>query len=370
MSENSSIATGFVWESFGPSHLDRIEAIAREPDFRAIGIEFNRHSRAYQWEQGGGGSAERISLFNSDKQPGQAALAWQLLRNLWRSPVRHVFLCHYNYPPVFLAAVVLRLGGRRVYAMLDSKYDDYPRSAPREWFKRLLLAPYHGALVASRRSVEYVRYLGFRQRPVAQGFDSLDVARLQAAAAGARDLPHAERDFLIVARLVGKKNLPFALRAFAAHRAEARHPRRLRIVGYGEQEAELRQLAEELGIAAEVIFTGALDSLAVARAMAEALCLILPSTEEQFGLVVIEALAQGLPALVSSNAGAVDELVDPGGNGWVIDPHRLETLTAAMALLDRDEVAWQSARAAAFASCERGDVRHFVAGVRALVQAG
>ena len=48
-------------------------------------------------------------------------------------------------------------------------------------------------------------------------------------------------------------------------------------------------------------------------AMRAALCLILPSTEEQFGLVVTEALALGLPVLVSANAGAVDELVELSG---------------------------------------------------------
>ncbi|MFM5948578.1 MAG: glycosyltransferase [Novosphingobium sp.] len=362
------IPIAFVWENFGPSHRDRIEAVARDPAFDASGIEFNRKSRAYQWEAGEAGSARLVSLFESENPPGQLALTWRLISALLRSPARAVFLCHYNYPPVFAAALAARLSGRRVYAMLDSKYDDYPRSAPREWLKRVLLAPYHGALVASRRSAEYVRFLGFRRRPVAQGFDSLDVSRLQAASAGARDLPHGDRDFLIVARLVAKKNLPFALLAYAAHRAGARYPRKLRIVGYGDQEAELRQLAKELGIEDSMVFAGMLDSPAVARAMAEALCLILPSTEEQFGLVVIEALAQGLPVLVSSNAGAVDKLVDHGVNGWVIDPQRLVTLTAAMALLDREEAQWRSARAAASASCERGDVRHFVAGVRALIQ--
>ncbi|MFM5948521.1 MAG: glycosyltransferase [Novosphingobium sp.] len=360
----------FVWESFGPSHFDRIEAIAREPGLAAIGIEFNRQSRAYQWERGEQGAARRVSLFDSDRQPGQLALTWRLLRAVLGNPARNLFLCHYNYPPVFIAALAARLFGRRVFAMLDSKYDDYPRFSPREWFKRVLLFPYNGALVASRRSADYARQLGFRRRPVAQGFDSLDVSRLRSASAGARDLPHVERDFLIVARLVAKKNLPFALRAFATHRARARHARKLQIIGYGDQEAELRRLAEELGIADSVLFEGMRDSPSVARAMAEALCLILPSIEEQFGLVVIEALAQGLPVLVSSNAGAVDELVDHGGNGWVIDPYRLETLTEAMALLDRDEAQWRAARAAASASCERGDVRHFVAGVQALVQAG
>jgi len=112
---------------------------------------------------------------------------------------------------------------------------------------------------------------------------------------------------------------------------------------------------------------GAADSAGVAAAMRDALCLILPSTEEQYGLVVIEAFALGLPVLISSNAGAVDELVDNGVNGWIIDPHRPQALIAAMALLDRDRLTWVKAAQAAAATAERGDVRHFVSGVAALL---
>lgn len=101
--------------------------------------------------------------------------------------------------------------------------------------------------------------------------------------------------------------------------------------------------------------------------MRGALCLILPSTEEQYGLVVIEALALGLPVLVSANAGAVDDLVDNGVNGWIVDPHRPQALIAAMSLLDRDRATWEQAARAAAATAERGDVRHFVSGVAALL---
>ena len=42
-------------------------------------------------------------------QPSQIALTWRLVGTLLRSPARTVFLCHYNYPPVFVAALAARL---------------------------------------------------------------------------------------------------------------------------------------------------------------------------------------------------------------------------------------------------------------------
>lgn len=250
--------------------------------------------------------------------------------------------------------------------MIDSKFDDYPRTLWREILKSILLLPYHGALAASRRSAHYLNFLGFKRRPVRLGFDSLDIARLTNLADVADVPEHGSRDFLIVARLVDKKNLSFAIRAYAKWLDGAEQSRKLRVIGYGENLESLLLLAQQLGLTSLVVFEGSASPARVAQAMRQALCLILPSIEEQFGLVVIEAMAQGLPVLVSSNAGAVDGLIDNGINGWVIDPYRPKALIAAMALLDRDVEVWRNASAAALASADRGDVRHFLDSVKEL----
>lgn len=356
----------FAWESLGPSHLDRIEAVAAA-GHEVAAIEFSGHSRDYQWERGEPAGARRITLAGPGERLGQVRLGWRLFRAIRSAHSRAALLCHYQEAAVYLAALLLRLTGCRVYAMMDSKFDDYPRLLWRELGKAVMLAPYNGVLVGSRRTAQYMHLLGFRRRPVAGGFDALDLARIRRTCPVVPDLAHAARDFLIVARLVPKKNLPFALSAYAEWSKQAAHPRKLRIVGYGAEEPSLRALAADLGIADRVDLTGPADSAQVYAAMRQDLCLILPSTEEQFGLVVTEALALGLPVLVSANAGAVDELVDNGVNGWIVDPYRPAALIAAMTLLDRDEAAWKRASEAAEALAERGDVRHFVAGVRALL---
>ena len=355
-------AIALVWENFGPSHFDRIRACVAA-GYRVIAIEFNASSLTYQWERGDVVGAEQITLSASERRIGGAVLTWKLVRTVWRARAGAVFLCHYQNGAVFAAAILLRLLGVQVFTMVDSKFDDYPRFLWREAGKALLFAPYHGAIAGSRRTRDYLHFLGLMRRPVVSGFDTLDLARIRAAAPNGLALPHAARDFLIVSRLVRKKNLAFALRAYAKWREGAIHPRRLRLVGYGEEEAALRALTAELGIAGSVIFEGQVDSRRVGMAMASALCLILPSIEEQFGLVVIEALALGLPVLVSANAGAVDELIDNGVNGWIIDPYRPAALEATMALLDRDAATWERAAAAARASSGRADVGLFVLGV-------
>lgn len=355
-----------VWENFGPSHFDRIGACVADGHM-VTAIEFFSASEVYQWEDGDVPGAERITLFRPGERVTTLRLAWRLFRALRAKRFDGTFLCHYQNPAVFLVACALRLLGRPVFTMIDSKFDDYPRFLRRELGKAIMLAPYRGALAGSGRTAAYLHFLGFHRRPVAPGFDTLDVDRIRQLGGTAPAPAHDQCDFLIVARLVPKKNLEFAIRAYAEWRSIAAHrSRKLRIIGYGELEGTLRSLIGDLDLEGQVVLEGAAESAAVCRAMRDALCLLLPSVEEQFGLVVIEAMALGLPVLLSSNAGAVDEMIDNGVNGWIVDPYRPAALVNAMALLDRDEATWRAASVAASAASERGDVRHFTGSVRAL----
>jgi glycosyltransferase involved in cell wall biosynthesis len=359
-----------AWENFGPTHEDRLAACAADPELAVRGVQFFSSSEVYAWDAASGHAAPTLTLFGEGERAGGLRLAWRLFRAA-RPGTDAVYLCHYERWPVLLAAIMLRLAGIPVFTMLDSKFDDYPRNVVREFGKSLYLLPYRGAIVAGRRSRDYLRFLGFGKRPVVTGFDGLSVARIRAQAAAEpapAGIPHGARDFVIVARLVAKKNIVLALRAYARWRESAAHPRKLRILGGGPLESELRGEAQALGLADDVVFEGNVQTARVSAVLSEALCLILPSTEEQFGLVVTEAMAMGVPPLVSSNAGACDVLLVNGVNGWLIDPYDPAALVRAMGELDRDEPRWRAMCEAALADSERGDARHFAEAVRRLAR--
>jgi glycosyltransferase involved in cell wall biosynthesis len=127
-----------------------------------------------------------------------------------------------------------------------------------------------------------------------------------------------------------KKGLSTLLRAVPA--LAARHPAaRLVLVGDGPARAGLEVLARELGVAGRVRFVGA-------RQDAAALCgafdvFALPSLWEGFGMVLLEAMAAGVPA-VASRVGGVPEVM--GETGVLVPPGDPAALAAALAgLLDR-----------------------------------
>jgi len=361
----------FIWDQFGAYHMDRLEALGAVLEGRAriVGVELSATSTTYGWDVTGTGTRfEKRTLFGTtpveDLRLHDVARA--LAREVARPAVRAVFVSGYERPSHFWAAIAARRRAVRVIVMLDSKHDDKPRRAWLEMVKRALMAPYHGGFAAGKRSADYLRFLGLRRRPVTQGYDTVSLARLRGEAQPATPTAWTDRPFLAVARYVPKKNLDFLLHAYADYRVAAQasgRPRALILCGGGPLEASLRRTAAVLGIADAVTFTGFVGQARVAELLRDALCLLLPSVEEQWGLVVNEALAFDLPVLLSAGVGATDLLAADGENGFLLSPHDRRGWADAMRQVAEDEALWCRLSARSRNLAPLGDVARFVEGV-------
>ena len=120
--------------------------------------------------------------------------------------------------------------------------------------------------------------------------------------------------FLFVGKLQPKKRPIDLVRALG--KLDAADRAHLLVVGTGEQEKEARALAAASGIRAT--FAGFLNQSELPNAYAAGDCLVLPSDfGETWGLVVNEAMACGLPAIVSDRVGCGPDLVEDGRTGHV-----------------------------------------------------
>lgn len=365
----------FLWDNFGPLHADRCDAVAEhlEAKYEVVGIELAGRSKVYDWIPESGSRFRKITLFKGKSM--EEISGFQLFRKTLRACLSmgrgaHLFICHYQAPPIFACAAVLRLFGRRVYAIGCSKFDDYPRYLGREVAKSLLYLPYNGGIASGMRSTDYMRFLGIAAERVRSPYNTVSLARIRAMA-GVPPAPEgvafAERHFTIVARLVPKKNLSMALKAFALYCAQTSHPRPLHLFGTGPLEAQLREQVNADGIAALVHFRGFQQTKEVSAAYGRSLALLLPSIEEQFGNVVPEALGMGLPVILSDNCGARDLLIRSGVNGFVIEPDNPQGLAYFMKLIDEDEELWRRLSKSAKEFAELSDSARFAEAVAALI---
>jgi glycosyltransferase involved in cell wall biosynthesis len=365
----------FVWDNIGPLHADRCAAVAKKlgSNWRVLGIELGGRSATYNWIPASGANFSKITLFPemSSKNLHSWSLFWRLFLAIRRSGARHVFLCHYEKTFILLTAVVLRAVGCRVFAMFESKYDDYPRYLWRECLKSLFLLPYQGCLAASIRSQDYVRFLGIKRERIKLGYCTASVERIRhlAGTPPAPDgVPFAERHFTMVARLLARKNIERVLHALAILRDRFGLLRDLVICGDGPLAADLRSLSGQLGLDTQVRFLGFVQTEEVAKVLGSTMALLLVSYEETFGQAVIEAQAMGCPVIVTENCGVRDEFVKSGVNGFVVEADNIEGMAHFMAALCQDEALWRSFAKAALQNEALIDVSRFAHSVSELVE--
>jgi glycosyltransferase involved in cell wall biosynthesis len=142
--------------------------------------------------------------------------------------------------------------------------------------------------------------------------------------------------FITVSRLVAQKGVDVALNAFArvANEVPAAH---MTIVGDGPERVALENLVTQLGIGERVQFTGDLPPERVRAALEDASIFLQHSLDhEGFGVSLTEAMAMGLPAIVSACGGLLDQVTD-GETGLVCPQRDVDALSAAMVRLVRDE---------------------------------
>lgn len=150
-----------------------------------------------------------------------------------------------------------------------------------------------------------------------------------------RDYSLKDRRILLYAgRLAPEKNIPFLLRSFVRVRA-ARPDAHLVLAGGGPQEAALRTLVADLGLAGSVTFTGHLPDQELVHCYAGADLFAFPSTTDTQGIVLIEAQAAGLPVVAVRSFGTSD-MVAHGRDGLLCDPSEAAFARAVLRLLDDD----------------------------------
>jgi glycosyltransferase involved in cell wall biosynthesis len=142
-------------------------------------------------------------------------------------------------------------------------------------------------------------------------------------------LPDPAPSFLFLGRLDREKGVDTLVEAFARLRSRVGDVT-LRIVGRGPLRAKLEALVRELRVADAVTFVGWCEPRDVEAELARAWAIVAPSRwAEPFGLVAVEAMVRGVPAIVSAHGGFA-ETVEHGVSGLHVPPDDPRALAAAM----------------------------------------
>lgn len=258
-------------------------------------------------------------------------------------------LIHLHLSHVYTELLVLVLTRLRRMPYVAHFHMDVDVSGPLgfafRWYKRALLPlVIRGAaavvtLSEEQRDLVVRRY---RARPedvvvIPNGVGDVHLRRWRSRSA-------APAELLFVGRFARQKNLPRLLRALPL----MRHRVHLTLVGDGERAGEVRALADELDLGDQVTFLGRRDPEDLPSVYDSADVLVLPSDREGMPLVLLEAMANGLP-VVASDVQGLREFVGP--TGVLVGDPSPQTFAAALDSLveEPERMPDLSARSRAFA---------------------
>ncbi len=164
------------------------------------------------------------------------------------------------------------------------------------------------------RAKEYLEMLGARQDKIFIYKHTTDLDRY-------RRYPKKynqkkEKVIMYYGQIIERKGVDILIKAFASIQKRISNIR-LSIVGSGFFKNYLIELVSKLGIGKNVNFVEDPGDYKIGKFFSEANLFVLPSREDVWGLVVNEAMASGLPIVVSNNAGCAPDLVQNGVNGYV-----------------------------------------------------
>lgn len=146
---------------------------------------------------------------------------------------------------------------------------------------------------------------------------------------------HSPVRILSIGRLIPRKGFQHLIRAVALVRNQTNQTFSVDIVGSGPYHGALVQLTRQLGLESLVPFAGAVPYEDLHRAYQGAHIFVLPSQAEGMALVLLEAMACGLP-IVATRVGGSEELVHSGENGYLVDVGDIEGVAEALVALIED----------------------------------
>ena len=340
-----------MWPRFGPYHLARLRAthdLFAKRGVEVIGVETSGDDRLYDWRVEAAPEAfHRIQAFPDkayeDLSPSEMHRG--ITRVLNQLDPDGIAITSYSTTDSQAALLWCRQHRRTAVCMLASKSDDAERRVWREWIKGQIVRQFDAALAGGRPQVKYLLSFGLPGDVVFTPYNVVDNDYFQTAAdriheSGATTsalpgLHDARPFFLAINRFIPIKNLATLLHAYAAYRTDpGSDPWRLVLVGDGPERTALEALTASLD-APDVTFAGFQQIDTLPEYYARAGAFVHPSFKETWGLVLNEAMASGLPVLISDRIGAAQDLVIPESNGFLFNPESTTALASVMARMAR-----------------------------------
>ncbi|AOX03492.1 hexosyltransferase [Moorena producens PAL-8-15-08-1] len=364
-----------LFTNYGPYHLARLEAfhkVCQKEAWSLNCIELARVEALYPWRASLKELPLKFTTLVHDRpleSVNTISLISCLIKALYQINPDVIAIAGYAQPPMFAALAWSILNNKKAILLSASKEDDFQRNLIVEKIKSQIVKCYNSALVGGKPQKRYLAKLGMLSESIKLGYNVVGNDSLNPLIIKKLPSPLKRHYFLAVNRFVPKKNLFTLLEAYVNYRQASPEPfYDLVLCGDGELRPQIEQQIAELNLQDSVHLPGFLQQDQLLPYFAHANYFIHASIQEQWGLVVNEAMAAGLPVLVSNRCGCFEDLVIEGVNGFEFDPENPQQITELMLKMSSGEINLEKMGKASLEHIHKFSPDYFAEGLMQAVQ--
>ncbi len=190
----------------------------------------------------------------------------------------------------------------------------------RKWQRKLLVKAASGFITYGTKAKKYLQSLGASEAKVHIGINTVDTVFFAQEAERWRNIvEHTDKhQLLYVGELSQRKRVDLLLPAIKIL-SETRSDFVLYIIGDGPDKNKLEAQVKQLNIEPFIRFEGIKQKKDIPQYLARSSCFLFPTAHDIWGLVLVEAMASGVPSIASIHAGATSDLIQEGKTGFAMD---------------------------------------------------
>ncbi len=295
-----------VWDRMGDYHRARATYLNEHTGYTVFTADYGAADKLYNWQSKQAGSHFLLSEKSVHTSDSIQRII-NFISIIRTKKVDAVFLPGWSRPTYIWFALIARLLGMRTYSFVESWYGH--NKLVNQCKSILVKVCFNGFFASGSKAFAHLtHYLKVAPEKIAFKYSVVNNAHFYTTPKAIN--PQEPLNILCIARYSHEKNLLFLLHCF--RKSSLHSCSRLRLAGGGQQKELLIQMAAD-----NVEVGDWIDYDNLPQAYATADVLVLPSNFEPWGLVVNEAMAAGLPVVVSDACGCAADLVEQGINGYI-----------------------------------------------------
>ncbi len=312
----------FFLHKIGPYHHARFSELAKNCELTVV--EILPASQEYDWK-----SVDETSFYKiikiEEHKIGKEIKGKKLLNAVKQLIEEHrpqaIITMGWNNKTYW---AILYMGNKMeipVFCTSDSILKAKKRYYILEFLKGTMIKGFNGFLTAGKQSENYLNYLGIPLSKIFKPFDVVDNNHFKSNGKTIKSFNYYHPYIVCVSRYIPVKNLFKLIIAYKEYILRyGINNTILYIIGSGPLELQLKDLIKKLNLSNQIILYPFIQYDELPPIYRHAKGLILPSLSDQWGLVVNEAMAAGIPVMVSNRCGCTDDLIIEGENGWTFEP--------------------------------------------------